>query len=49
MERHGLTDRLAFDRLRSHARSNNRTVVDVAASVTDGHALLGSGGDSSGP
>lgn len=45
MERHGLSDRLAFDRLRSHARSNNRTVVDVAASVTDGHALLGSGGD----
>jgi AmiR/NasT family two-component response regulator len=45
MERHGLSDRLAFDRLRSHARSNNRTVVDVAAAVTDGHALLGSGGD----
>jgi AmiR/NasT family two-component response regulator len=45
MERHGLSDRLAFDRLRSHARSNNRTVVDVAASVTDGHALLGSSGD----
>ncbi len=46
MERHGLSDRLAFDRLRSHARSNNRTVVDVAASVTDGHALLGSAGES---
>jgi len=45
MERHGLSDRLAFDRLRSHARSNNRTVVDVAASVTDGHALLGSSSD----
>ena len=45
MERHGLTDRLAFDRLRSHARSNNRTVVDVAAAVTEGHALLSPGGD----
>jgi response regulator NasT len=44
MERHGLTDREAFDRLRGHARSNNRTVVDVARSVTDGHALLGSSG-----
>jgi AmiR/NasT family two-component response regulator len=48
MERHGLSDRLAFDRLRSHARSNNRTVVDVAAAVTEGHALLGSGSDAQG-
>lgn len=44
MERHGVGDREAFDRLRAHARSNNRTVVDVAASVTEGHALLGAGG-----
>jgi response regulator NasT len=44
MERHTLTDREAFDRLRAHARSNNRTVVDVARAVTDGHALLGGGG-----
>jgi response regulator NasT len=44
MERHGVTDREAFDRLRSHARSNNRTVVDVARAVTDGHALLGPAG-----
>ncbi|WCB95720.1 putative transcriptional regulatory protein pdtaR [Baekduia alba] len=44
MERHGLTDREAFDRLRAHARSNNRTVVDVARAVNDGHALLGGGG-----
>ncbi|HWH94252.1 MAG TPA: ANTAR domain-containing protein [Baekduia sp.] len=49
MERHGLTDRQAFDRLRTHARSNNRTVVDVASSVTEGHALLGAaGGDREG-
>jgi AmiR/NasT family two-component response regulator len=40
MERHGEDDRKAFDRLRDHARSRNRTVVDVAASVSEGHALL---------
>jgi response regulator NasT len=44
MERHGLTERAAFDRLRTHARSNNRTVVDVASAVTEGHALLGASG-----
>ena len=40
MERHSLDERKAFDRLRDHARSRNRTVVDVAASVAEGHALL---------
>jgi AmiR/NasT family two-component response regulator len=45
MERHGIGDREAFDRMRSHARSHNRTVVDVAAAVTDGHALLGPSAD----
>jgi response regulator NasT len=40
MERHSLDDRVAFEQLREHARSNNRTVVDVAAAVTEGHALL---------
>jgi response regulator NasT len=40
MERHGIGDRPAFDRIRSHARSNNRTVVDVAAAVADGQVLL---------
>jgi response regulator NasT len=44
MERHGISDRQAFDRLRTHARSHNRTVVDVAGSVTEGHALLGADG-----
>jgi response regulator NasT len=43
MERHAIGDREAFERLRAHARSRNRTVVDVAASVTEGHALLGEG------
>jgi response regulator NasT len=47
MERHGLTDRAAFDRLRTHARSNNRTVVDVAGAVTEGHGLLGTTSDGS--
>jgi AmiR/NasT family two-component response regulator len=40
MERHSIGEREAFDLLRDHARSRNRTVVDVAASVTEGHALL---------
>jgi AmiR/NasT family two-component response regulator len=40
MERHGVDERKAFDLLRDHARSRNRTVVDVAASVAEGHALL---------
>jgi AmiR/NasT family two-component response regulator len=44
MERHSVSDREAFDRLRAHARSNNRTVVDVAGSVNEGHALLGADG-----
>jgi AmiR/NasT family two-component response regulator len=40
MERHSVPDREAFELMREHARSNNRTVVDVAAAVTEGHALL---------
>jgi AmiR/NasT family two-component response regulator len=40
MERQSVSEREAFDRLRDHARSRNRTVVDVAASVSEGHALL---------
>ena len=40
MERHNVDDRAAFQRVREHARSTNRTVVDVAAAVTEGHALL---------
>jgi AmiR/NasT family two-component response regulator len=45
MERHGVDDRAAFQRVREHARSNNRTVVDVAAAVAEGHALLPKGRD----
>jgi AmiR/NasT family two-component response regulator len=40
MERFGLDERAAFERLRSHARSQGRTVVAVAQAVSDGHALL---------
>jgi AmiR/NasT family two-component response regulator len=45
MERHTISEREAFDRLRDHARSRNRTVVDVAGSVSEGHALLPKGRD----
>jgi len=43
MERHGLAEREAFDLMRDHARSQSRRVVDVALSVTEGHALLPKG------
>lgn len=40
MERHGMGDREAFALLRDHARRQNRTVVELARSVAEGHALL---------
>jgi AmiR/NasT family two-component response regulator len=40
MERHGSTEREAFELLRDHARATSRRVVEVAQSVVDGHALL---------
>ena len=40
MERHAIAEAEAFRRLREHARSHNRTVIDVSASVLEGHALL---------
>jgi AmiR/NasT family two-component response regulator len=40
MERHSLDDRAAFELLRSHARANNRKLVEVAGAVVDGHLLL---------
>jgi AmiR/NasT family two-component response regulator len=45
MERHNVGEREAFEMLREHARSRNRTVVDVAASVTEGRELLPRGQD----
>lgn len=40
MERHGINDRIAFERLRTHARTERRRVVDVAAAVADGELQL---------
>jgi AmiR/NasT family two-component response regulator len=40
MERHGVDDRAAFELLREHARGSSRSVVEVAQTVVDGHALL---------
>jgi response regulator NasT len=40
MERHGIGEREAFERLRAHARSQSATVVAVAQAVSDGHGLL---------
>jgi AmiR/NasT family two-component response regulator len=40
MERHSVDEVSAFEMLRSHSRSVNRRVVDVAAAVVDGHLLL---------
>jgi response regulator NasT len=35
MERHGVDDRTAFERLRTHARTQRRRVVDIAVAVSD--------------
>ena len=40
MERHAVGDDAAFELLRSHARTSNRKLIDVATAVADGHALL---------
>jgi response regulator NasT len=40
MERHGVDETEAFGRLREHARSGGRRVVEIAQAVLDGHALL---------
>src|SRR4051812_38068873 len=40
MERHAIDDRAAFERLRDHARSSSRRVVEIAQAVLDGHPLL---------
>ncbi len=34
MERHGISDKEAFEMLRSEARSNNRRVYEVASEVS---------------
>ncbi len=46
MERHGIDEREAFERAaRRTPAARNRTVVDVAAAVAEGHALLPKGQD----
>jgi response regulator NasT len=40
MERHSVGDQVAFDMLRNQSRTANRKLVDIAAAVVDGHALL---------
>jgi response regulator NasT len=40
MERHGVDDRTAFERLRTHARTERRRVADVAAAVAEGRLEL---------
>jgi AmiR/NasT family two-component response regulator len=40
MERHSIDEDDAFEMLRTHARSGNRKLIDIAAAVVDGHRLL---------
>ena len=40
MERHSVDEEAAFELLRSHARTTNRKLVDIAGAVVDGHPLL---------
>jgi AmiR/NasT family two-component response regulator len=40
MERHKVSDAVAFEMLRDHSRVNNRRLIELAASVVDTHALL---------
>jgi AmiR/NasT family two-component response regulator len=40
MERHSVNEAGAFAMLRDQSRTSNRKLVDVAAAVVDGHALL---------
>jgi len=40
MERHSIDDDDAFELLRTHARSTNRKLTDIASAIVDGHRLL---------
>src|SRR3954447_2725124 len=40
MERHGITEQEAFEKLRAAARASNRRVVDLARAVADTRSLL---------
>jgi AmiR/NasT family two-component response regulator len=45
MERHSVDDRIAFEMLRTRARSSSRPVLELARAVLEGHALLPKNGD----
>jgi AmiR/NasT family two-component response regulator len=40
MERHDTNEEHAFEMLRTHARSGNRKLIDIASAVVDGRGLL---------
>jgi ANTAR domain-containing protein len=40
MGRHTIAAASAFERLREHARIDNRKLIDLATAVVDGHRLL---------
>jgi response regulator NasT len=40
MERHGVNEQRAFELLRAQSRNSGRKLVEVAASVVEGHLLL---------
>jgi AmiR/NasT family two-component response regulator len=40
MERHAIDEESAFEMLREQSRTGNRKLIDLAAAVVDGHALL---------
>jgi response regulator NasT len=40
MERHNIDENDAFQLLRTHARSTNRKITDLANAIVDGHRLL---------
>jgi AmiR/NasT family two-component response regulator len=40
MERHSVTEDVAFEMLRDRSRAANRKLIDLAAAVIDGHRLL---------
>ena len=40
MERHDISDGVAFEMLRERSRTTNRKLLDLATAVVDGHSLL---------
>jgi response regulator NasT len=40
MERHRITEDDAFELLRTHSRTDNRKLIDLATAIVDGHRLL---------